>query len=131
LRVYLDSCLVIYLLEGGHGLPEKVRDALTDSPRTLCVSGLVRMECLVGAFKQGSPEVLNLYRQFFLRLESLAVSEAAFDLAAELRATTGLSLPDALHLAVSELNGCDEFWTADTHFIRANPQVKTRVRMIA
>jgi predicted nucleic acid-binding protein len=88
------------------------------------------MECLVGPFKRQDQGLVAVYRDIFDILEALPISDAAWELAAEMRATHGLIAPDALHLAVAELNGCDEFWTADTHFDRMVGKVQTRICLL-
>ena len=74
--------------------------------------------------------MLEKYRQFLGRLESLPITDAVCDHAAALRADSGLLLPDALHLALAELNDCDEFWTADAHFERLAGRINTRIRLV-
>lgn len=130
LRVYLDSCVVIYLLESVTEQAEALSQALTETPKTLCASGLVRAECLVGPLKSGNGLMADRYRVFFRRFEMLSFTEQTFDLAAKIRAKHGLPLPDALHLAIAEFNACDEFWTSDAHFDRMVDQVAIRIRRV-
>ena len=112
-------------------MAEAVRDRLTQTPRTLCVSGLVRLECIAGPLRSGDVELLHRYRRIFAEFQVVPIIELAFDLAAEIRAASGLRLPDALHLAIAETNACDEVWTADADFGRAAGAVTTHIRRIA
>jgi PIN domain nuclease of toxin-antitoxin system len=67
-RVYLDSCVVIYLLQGSESLSQAVRDALQpvgDDPPILCVSDLTRLECRVWPIKQGDGELLAQFDALF------------------------------------------------------------------
>lgn len=130
LRIYLDSCVVIRLLESVTEQADAISQALTETPKTLCASGLVRAECLVGPLKSGNALMADRYRVFFGRFELFSFTEITFDLAAKIRAKHGLLLPDALHLAIAEVNACDEFWTADAHFDRIADHVGVQVRRI-
>ena len=52
-------------------------------------------------------------------LVSLALPEAVFLAAAQLRARFGLRTPDALHLACAQHHGCDALWTNDDRLASA------------
>ena len=63
-RVYLDSCVVIYLIQGPDSLSQSIRDALqptTGSPTTVCISDLTRLECRVWPIKQRDHGLLNQF----------------------------------------------------------------------
>lgn len=117
-RAYLDSCVIIYLLQGPESLSRAVHDALQpdddDSP-VVCISDLTRLECRVWPIRQGDEELLDQFDGFFSSqdVERLAIQTDTFELATELRARHGTKTPDALHLATAILGGCDEFWTND------------------
>lgn len=117
-RVYLDSCVVIYLIQGPESLSRAVRGALQpdddDSP-VLCISDLARLECRVWPIRLDDEELLAQFDGFFSSqdVERLAIQTDTFDLATELRARHGTKTPDALHLATAILGRCDEFWTND------------------
>ena len=113
-RVYLDSCIVIYLIQGPESLSVAVRSVLED-PQVLCISDLTRLECRVWPLREGDEELLAQFDGFFSSqdVERLAIQTDTFDLATELRARHGAKTPDALHLATAILGGCDEFWTND------------------
>lgn len=130
--VYLDSCLVIHLIEG----PKAVRDAVTAALQptqapapSVHVSDLTRLECRVRAFREGNRPLLDRYDAFFAAPEviCLSCSAAAFDLATEFRAGHRLKTPDALHLAVAVVNQCDELWTRDDRLSAAAAE-RIRVR---
>ena len=117
-RVYLDSCIVIYLIQAPDPIRSAVRQALRPqagpAPQA-CISALTRLECRVWPLREGATEVLAEFDRFFasrdLRRARLTVE--VFDLATELRAVYGVKTPDALHLAAAMTWGCDEFWTND------------------
>ena len=49
--VYLDSCIVIYLIEGPSDVHEAVADAIARVGDSLCVSELTRLECRVAPMR--------------------------------------------------------------------------------
>jgi len=123
-RVYLDSCIVIYLIQGPESLSGTVRGALRPDEndlQVLCISDLTRLECRVWPVREGDEELLAQFDEFFSSqdVERLAIQTDTFDLATELRARHGTKTPDALHLATAILGGCDEFWTNDRRLTAA------------
>ena len=112
--IYLDTCLLIYLLEdrAGRGSPvERRMRAVAGTP--FAVSPLVRMECLVKPLRDGDVVLQRRYERLAGRFVLLPLEAAAFDQAAVLRARFGLRTPDALHLACAQLNDCTALWTND------------------
>jgi len=96
----------------------------------VCTSGIVRLECLAGAFKTHDSALADRYRMFLHATEQLELDESAIERAAQLWAQYGLLLPDALHLAIAERHACEEFWTADGHFRHISTLQGLQVRMI-
>lgn len=133
MRAYVDSCIVIYLIEGADALRRWIRAALEpfrdDSP-VACFSDLTRLECQVGPIRAGDTALLHEYQTFFsLReLGKIRLDLEVFDLAAELRARHKLKTPDALHLAASLWGGCDEFWTND-HRLASAAEGRIQIRV--
>lgn len=95
-----------------------------------CISGLVRLECLIGPIRSQNDEVLQNYRLLFESFACLPISDNTYDMAAEIRAKYGLFLPDALHLAIAVTNTCDEFWTADSHFDRMADKLSVSIKRV-
>lgn len=126
----MDTCIVIYLVESNEELGTRYLRRLTDPDATVCVSGLVRMECLVGPLRSGNAELKLRYDEFFELVETLPIAVDAFESAAEIRAAEHLTLPDALHLAVAESHACDEFWTTDRHFKKFQGRKSIQVCLI-
>ncbi|MCA9416298.1 MAG: PIN domain-containing protein [Candidatus Omnitrophica bacterium] len=123
-RAYLDSCILIYLIEGAPRIRESVRELMKTKMEEgfeFCFSDLTRLEARVGPLKSKDGRLLDLYDRFFLRpsLIRIAPSPTVFDTAALLRAESNLKTPDALHLAFAIEGGCDEFWTNDLHLEKA------------
>src|SRR5512134_1143855 len=103
-KVYLDSCIVIYLIEGPESLSRQIQSALRPAdgePATVFFSDLTRLECRVGPLRKGDSSLLRQFDQFFASqdLQKIAIEGAVFDLATELRASHVAKTPDALHLA--------------------------------
>jgi predicted nucleic acid-binding protein len=117
-KAYLDSCIVIYLIEGPDSLSRQIQSALqpTDSePPRLFFSDLTRLECRVGPLRKGDSGLLQRFDQLFSseELQKIAIETPVFDLATELRGSHLAKTPDALHLAAAITGGCTEFWTND------------------
>jgi predicted nucleic acid-binding protein len=119
--IYLDSCLVIYLVErhARWGAPV-ARAVAQESGGEFAVSPLVKCECLVGPIKRGDPILQQSYTELFGEFASLDMPEAVYLLAAELRARFGVRLPDALHLACAQHHRCDALWTNDGRLTRVS-----------
>jgi predicted nucleic acid-binding protein len=112
--IYLDSCLVIYLVERHAQWGRPIADAIAAAPdMRLGVSPLVKCECLVGPIKRGDLVLRRAYDEVFSLFATLAMPEAVYLQAAELRARFGVKTPDALHLACAQHHGCDALWTND------------------
>ena len=117
-RVYLDSCIVIYLIQAPEPIRAAVRRALQPpagpAPQ-VCISALTRLECRVWPIREDDAELLALFDRFFASrdLRRARLTVAVFDLATDLRARYGVKTPDALHLAAAITWDCDEFWTND------------------
>jgi predicted nucleic acid-binding protein len=109
--IYLDSCILIYRLEGAAPFRVPVVEAMrAAASEAFCISDLVRLECFVGPFRDQDAE-----------------RKAAFDLAAELRAAHRLRTPDALHAACALTHSCGEIWTNDGRFAAIEDRLKVRV----
>jgi predicted nucleic acid-binding protein len=109
-RAYLDSCIVIYLIEGPDSLSRRIQSALqpTDrEPPRLFFSDLTRLECRIGPLRKGDSSLLRRFDQFFASegLQKLAIEAQVFDLATALRASHIAKTPDALHLAAALTGG--------------------------
>lgn len=118
MRVYFDSCILIYRIEQREPWARSIglRLAQLDAATTTTVtSELTRLECRVKPLALGRTDVLRDYEAFFDQpnLEWQPLDRPVFDLAAQLRAVHGLKTPDALHLAAALTASCDEFWTND------------------
>ena len=113
-RVYLDACVVIYMIENVAQFSEKVRRFLAQNgDAVLCVSPLVRMEVMSKPLRESSAVLAADYEEFLAAQNWLRIDDSTFERALQLRAQHGLKTPDALHLATAQQHGCNEFWTND------------------
>lgn len=127
-KVYLDTCLLIYRVEGAEQFSQAVAAAIRSAPDAVfCISDLVRLECLVGPIRRGNDALSNVYKAQFRLLAHVPLTSAVYDLAAELRAHTKLKVPDALHAAAAISHACDELWTNDARFDVLSDRLKVRV----
>lgn len=125
---YLDSSILIYLLEGSQPFADRARKQLqalaTADPATRTAVGrLSWLECRVGPIKANDVSALSAYDAFFARPDLITVELDAdvVDLATEIRARHGLKTPDALHAACCLQLGRDHvFVTGDRAFRRVS-----------
>lgn len=128
MKAYLDSCVVIYLVEGAEDYRAVVQSALESScPEETCVSDLVRLECRVGPIRRNDAAMLERFDQFLGAAHVVPLTSTVYDLAAELRAHHRVRTPDAIHAAAAIHHGCDEFWTNDRRLSAIEDRIKLRV----
>src|SRR3990172_910543 len=119
-RIYLDTNIVIYALEG---YPE-FASALTslfkaiDENRIKAVtSELTLAESLVKPLMDGNTVIENVYLDTLrtsVSFQVVAISRQILIEAAHLRAKSRLlNLPDAIHFATAQINDCQTFLTND------------------
>jgi uncharacterized protein len=118
--IYLDSYLLIYLIEGTARLKNEVEHAMTEAAAPFCISAMVKCECLVRPSRDRDSRLRQRYMTLFNEFTSVDLPEAVYLQAAELRGRHGLRTPDALHLACAQHHGCDALWTNDARLARAS-----------
>lgn len=120
--IYLDSCLLIYLGEQDPLFARATLDALSArGDAECCISALVEAECMVGVYKRQDPLREASYTRLFSRFRILDMAQSTFLLAARTRALHRVNMPDALHIACAQENGCAELWTNDNRMAAAAP----------
>lgn len=124
MRVYLDSCVLIYRIEQTAPWAARAQEQLNQvetSGATVIVSELTRLECRVRPIALGRADMLNDYDAFFARpmLGWQALDRPVFELATRLRAESRLKTADALHLAAALSAGCHQFITNDKRLAAA------------
>jgi predicted nucleic acid-binding protein len=118
--IYLDSCVLIYLIEGKERRRDEVGHAMVAAGTAFSISPMVKCECLVGPIKLADLRLRQRYLTLFAQFVSLALPEEVYLQAAELRGRFSLRTPDALHLACAQHHGCEALWTNDGRFARAS-----------
>ncbi|MFN0146847.1 MAG: type II toxin-antitoxin system VapC family toxin [Dehalococcoidia bacterium] len=110
-KLFLDSCIVIYLVERVEPWRTRIEEALfvADWDR-LVISDLVQLECLIRPYKMADIPAEGAFRRYFAGCDTAPIQASTFDLAAHLRADHGLKTPDAIHLAAALESGCAELW---------------------
>ena len=129
LRVYLDSCVVIYLVEEHPIFAPVVESLLAKHPDIIFqISGLTEMECLVMPLRNQNQQLIEKFRRWFDRNDILPNERDVFQQAAQLRADhKSLKTPDAIHLATALHYGCDEFWTNDDRLGKIAPSIARNI----
>jgi uncharacterized protein len=119
--IYLDSCLVIYLVENHPTWAEQIRLKMALHPsENFAISPLVKLECLVKPLKDGDLGLQKRYELAFDQVTLLELSDRVFLQAAQLRSRFGLKTPDALHLACAQHHECTAIWTNDARLAQAS-----------
>ncbi len=122
--IYLDSCLVIYLVQRHPIWFARVDQAVRTAASTqFAISPLVVGECLVLPFKTNDLPLRRNFEGAFGRFNRLPMPEEVYVNGARLRAHSSLKLPDALHLACAQHHGCSALWTADSRLSAAGGQL--------
>jgi predicted nucleic acid-binding protein len=121
-RCYLDTNIWIYALEGFPVYAPSLIELLSqiDQGKLRGVtSELTLAETLVQPFQTGNQQQQALYQRVIANAPHLTIVPIRRELlvdAAQLRATTKLKLPDALHAATALASQCTTFLTNDQQF---------------
>ena len=119
--VYLDTSPVIYSVEK---FPEYVPLLaplwlkLQAGEIQIVSSELILMETLVLPLRNSNSILINAYEQLLISSEMrlIPISQSILRQAANLRATTSLKTPDAIHAATALSINCNQFITNDKGF---------------
>jgi predicted nucleic acid-binding protein len=122
-RIYWDTLLFIYMIEGDPQFGAKVRrisKRMRERGDTLCTSVFAFAEVLTGAVKGGEPELARDLRSYFRshELELLPFTADMAERFAEIRGKNNLSEVDTIHLATAAHAGVDLFLTNDKRLHR-------------
>jgi predicted nucleic acid-binding protein len=120
-RVYIDTAVVIYSVEWNrdyYSLLQPLWLKYQTGEIELISSELILMEALVLPLRNADPFVLDAYEQLLLsgRIQLIPISQSILRQAANLRATTSLKTPDAIHAATALSANCNQFLTNDKGF---------------
>ena len=119
--VYLDANSIIYTVEmhAVYGpLLEPLWRAAQAKTFEVISSEISLLECLVGPLNRGDAGLVKDYERALLGTEMrlLPITQSILRDAAQLRATSGLKTPDAIHTATALQTGCAIFVTNDGRF---------------
>lgn len=118
--VYVDTAVVIYSVEFNPDywqLLQPLWAKLQANEISIASSELTLMESLVVPLKNGNTVLINAYEQLLSSQDTLIpISQTILKSAAQLRATTNLRTPDAIHAATALDAGCTLFLTNDRGF---------------
>lgn len=118
-KIYLDSCLVIYLVEKHERFYEKVIQQVNLYPMAeFIVSSLTALEVLAKPTKDQDTGLIIRYQTFLNQFQTDGLNDAVMLDAIKYRAS-GLKTPDALHVAFAKRYQCDQFWTNDDRLSRS------------
>ena len=131
-RIYLDSCIVIYLHEAEAEIQATIRDRLLPESierPILHISDLTRLVCRVHPLRLNDTALLADYDLFFSlpAISQIPLSTDVFDRATELRAHYGITTPDAIHLAAAIAGECDQFWTNDHRLTKVEADIMLEI----
>lgn len=116
MRVYLDTAILIYLVEDVTPFCAIASTRLASSEIEKVTSELTRMETLVLPLRKADEKLVAAFNRYIdtACIEALKLSRAVIETAAQLRARHPfLKTPDAIHLAAAIEGGCDVFLTND------------------
>jgi predicted nucleic acid-binding protein len=125
-RYYIDTNVVIAIVEASSALTPNQLNFLKDvdgGGAEAATSELTLAECLVKPIADRNEAAVKAYLSFLdgrPRFPLVPFHREILLAAAQLRATTGVKLPDAIHMATAEHSSCDAVLTNDTRFGRSS-----------
>ena len=119
--IYVDTSVVIYTIEGNadyYSLLEPLWSKFYAGEIQIISSDLTLMEVLVVPLRNGNNVLVGDYEELLLssQIQLIPINQSILRQAANLRATTSLKTPDAIHAATALSVGCDRFITNDKGF---------------
>jgi predicted nucleic acid-binding protein len=120
--LYLDSNILIYLVEGNVELGDLVLAAFREIETnniTLYTSEITVTECLNGAYRAGLEELAQKYLELLSSEEFIILLPVDSDVcieASRIGAEHRLKTVDSIHLASATLAGCQALLTNDSGF---------------
>ena len=131
--IYLDTCILIYWVEGPAPFDARVRShvaALQAAGHEFAVSEFTRLESLVKPLGLGDGPLLLDYERLFLapKVRFVPLTAPVFERAAAIRGVRvygsgkRYTVQDSLHLAAAIQAGCGSFLTND-HRLAGFPEI--------
>ncbi|MDM9384141.1 type II toxin-antitoxin system VapC family toxin [Chlorogloeopsis sp. ULAP01] len=119
--IYVDTSVIIYTIESNPDYYSLLRPLWIKfqlGEIEIASSELILLETLVVPLKKGNTALVVNYEQLLLSSEMrlIPISQSILRQAANLRATTNLKTPDAIHAATALSVNCNQFLTNDKGF---------------
>ena len=116
--VYVDTAIVIYSMErfpNYFPLLEPMWRQSQTSEIQVITSKLTLLETLVMPLRNGNTDLIDCYERMLLSSEIslISINQTILKQAANLRSTTNLKTPDAIHAATAINQNCKIFLTND------------------
>ena len=120
-KIYIDTVAAIYSVEWNReyfSLLQPLWLKFQAEEIELVSSELILMETLVLPLRNGDSILINAYEELLLSepMQLVPINQSILRRAANLRATTNLKTPDAIHAATAISVNCDLFITNDKSF---------------
>lgn len=118
-KAFLDSAPVIYFVEENPqyiAVVNEIFDFIDDGELQIVTSPITLAECLVFPISSANTRLIQSFQDLILNgfnTNFVSIDESIAHLAAKMRASYNLHLPDALQVAVAITSGCDVFLTND------------------
>lgn len=119
--VYIDTSVVIYTIEGNpdyYSVLQPLWSKFYAEEIQVVSSELILMEVLVVPLRNSNNSLVADYEELLLssQVQLIPISQSILLQAANLRATTSLKTPDAIHAATALSASCNQFITNDKGF---------------
>ncbi|RAM51909.1 MAG: VapC toxin family PIN domain ribonuclease [Hapalosiphonaceae cyanobacterium JJU2] len=119
--IYIDTSVVIYTIEGNpdyYSLLQPLWSKFYTGEIQIVSSELILMEVLVVPLRNGNNSLVADYEELLLssQMQLIPISQSILQQAANLRATTNLKTPDAIHATTALSVSCNQFITNDKGF---------------
>ncbi|WP_230967600.1 type II toxin-antitoxin system VapC family toxin [Nostoc commune] len=119
--IYIDTSVAIYTIEGNsdyYSLLQPLWSKFYVGEIQIISSELILMEVLVVPLRNGNNSLVADYEELLLssQLQLIPISQSILRQAANLRATSNLKTPDAIHAATALSVNFNQFITNDKGF---------------
>ena len=115
-RVYFDSNIIIYLVEGFAEYAaalDELRELLETDACEAITSELALCEVLVKPFQISTPETITVYQSFLEQsgvFSLVPTTRAIYLHSAFIAGSQAMKIPDAIHVASAQAAGCEVFF---------------------
>ncbi|MDZ7956918.1 MAG: type II toxin-antitoxin system VapC family toxin [Aulosira sp. DedQUE10] len=115
--IYIDTSVAIYTIEGNpdyYSLLQPLWSKFYAGEIQIISSELILMEVLVLPLRNGNNSLVADYEELLSsQVQLIPISQSILRQAANLRATSNLKTPDAIHAATALSVSCNQFITND------------------